>query len=109
MAYVRKKEGRRYQPYYQLVESCRVDGRPRQRVLVHLGDHPTVGAALKAWPKEINRLRRGAGRARDRVPAGGESEPYNRDLLRRADGMEKRAADLEEKLRRLRGYEERRP
>ena len=51
MAYVRKKrvDGGEY---YQLVESRRVDGKPRQKVLVHLGHHPTVNDALKQWPRE---------------------------------------------------------
>lgn len=44
--------------YYQLVESRRVDGKPRQKVLVHLGNHATVDEALKKWPREIRRLRR---------------------------------------------------
>jgi hypothetical protein len=44
--------------YYQLVESRRVDGKPRQKVLVHLGHHPTVDDALKRWPRDVGRLRR---------------------------------------------------
>ena len=44
--------------YYQLVESRRVDGKPRQKVLVHLGHHKTVDEALKRWPREVGRLRR---------------------------------------------------
>jgi len=53
--------------YYQLVENYREKGvkTPRQRVLMHLGTHPTVDDALKAWPKEIRRLRRLAPRAGD--------------------------------------------
>lgn len=43
--------------YYQVVESRRVDGKPRQRVLVHLGEHPTARAALEAWPPEVEHLR----------------------------------------------------
>jgi hypothetical protein len=57
MAYVRKKQVKGKE-YYQLVQSRRVNGNPRQRVLLHLGRHPTVDAALKAWPREIKRLRR---------------------------------------------------
>lgn len=75
MAYVRTKRVG-HQEYYQLVESRRVDGKPRQTVLMHLGHHPDVDAALKAWPKEIKRLRRG--------------------------GYEKAADALKEKLDRLR-------
>jgi hypothetical protein len=44
--------------YYQLVESRRVEGKPRQKVLIHLGFHPTVDDALKQWPREVGRLRR---------------------------------------------------
>lgn len=57
MAFIRKKrvDGGEY---YQLVESRRVDGKPRQKVLVHLGQHPTIDEALKRWPREVGRLRR---------------------------------------------------
>jgi hypothetical protein len=57
MAYVRAKKVKRYH-YHQLVQSHRVDGKPRQKVLLHLSKHPTVDAALAAWPKEISDLRR---------------------------------------------------
>jgi hypothetical protein len=57
MAYVREKKVKRYH-YRQLVESHRVDGKPRQKVLMHLSQHPTVDAALAGWPKEISDLRR---------------------------------------------------
>jgi len=45
--------------YYQLVESRRVDGQPRQKVVMHLGGHDTVDDAIRAWPREISSLRRG--------------------------------------------------
>jgi hypothetical protein len=44
--------------YYQLVESRRVEGKPRQKVLIHLGSHPTVDEALKRWPRKVGGLRR---------------------------------------------------
>ncbi len=97
MAYVRTKGGR-----YQLVESRRVDGQPRQRVLVHLGSYPTVEEALKGWPNDAKRLRRDAEKARGGVPAGRGSEPFYRDVLKRAASLEKQADALEEKLDRLR-------
>ena len=59
---VTKPRGRTDQPwrgrYYQLVQSYRADGRPRQRVVLHLGHHSTVDEALERWPREIGRLRR---------------------------------------------------
>jgi hypothetical protein len=57
LAFVRIKriDGREY---YQLVESRRVDGKPRQKVLMHRGDHATVDDALKRWPREVGGLRR---------------------------------------------------
>ena len=97
MAYVRTKGGR-----YQLVESRRVDGQPRQRVLVHLGSYPTVEEALKGWPNDAKRLRRDAQKARGGVPAGRGSEPFYRDVLKRAASLERQADALEEKLGRLR-------
>ena len=57
MAFVRTKriDGGEY---YQLVESRRVEGKPRQKVLIHLGSYPTVDEAMKRWPREVRRLRR---------------------------------------------------
>jgi hypothetical protein len=57
LAFVRVKrvDGREY---YQLVESRRVDGKPRQKVLMHLGQHASVEEALKRWPREVGGLRR---------------------------------------------------
>jgi hypothetical protein len=100
-AYVRKKRVGQYE-YYQVVESRRVEGEPRQKVLIHLGGHPTVDDALKKWPREIKRLRRHAREARDRVPEGSEAAPTYRDMLKRAASSEKRADDLEANLRKLR-------
>ncbi len=45
--------------FYQLVESRRVGGLPRQRVVMHLGSHATVDEAIEGWPREITGLRRG--------------------------------------------------
>jgi len=85
MAFVRKKRGL-HRDYYQLVESYRPEGvgTPRQRVLFHLGEHPTVDDALKKWPREIKRLR-----------------------ANEEEGTTKRADALEEKLHRLTEYKKR--
>ncbi len=56
--YVRHKTSPGRADYFQVVESRRVNGKPRQRVLVHLGQYSTVEEALKAWPREIQKLRR---------------------------------------------------
>ena len=53
MAYVRKKRNKTGSESYQLVESRRVDGKPRQRVILHLGKYPSVEAALEGLPEEI--------------------------------------------------------
>ena len=100
-AYVRRKRVGHYE-YYQLVGSRRVDGKPRQKVLVHLGEHSTVDEALKQWPRQIRRLRRRAQEGRDKVPKGSESMPVYRDMLKRVAGSEKRADDLETNLEKLR-------
>ena len=57
MAFVRIKrvDGKEY---HQLVESRRVDGKPRQKVLLHLGQHASVEEALKRWPRKVGGLRR---------------------------------------------------
>jgi hypothetical protein len=99
MAYVRTKKvkGRKY---HQLVESRRVGGEPRQKVLVHLGQHPSVDAALEGWPKEIRSLRRRASRERKKAARleGGSA----RAATERAEASEKRASELKSSLRRLR-------
>src|SRR5215217_3186929 len=55
--YVRRMRSRERGPYFQLVRSYREDGRVKQEVLVHLGEHETPEAALTAWPSEIELLR----------------------------------------------------
>jgi hypothetical protein len=56
--YVRRIRSRKHD-YFQLVRSYRnEEGRPRQEVLVHLGEHKTPEAALTAWPGEIAEHRR---------------------------------------------------
>ena len=109
MAYVRKKLVKGGE-YYQLVQSRRVNGNPRQKVLLHLGRHPTVDAALKEWPTEIKRLRRLADKKRRDVqafaaPVDSDKQPrWYRNLLKQADNLSKQAEDLEEKHRRLREF-----
>ncbi len=68
MAFVRRKRVGGGE-YYQLVESRRVDGKPRQKVLVHLGRYPTVDDALRRWPREIGRLRRAGAANADKLEA----------------------------------------
>ena len=57
MAFLRSKivNGKRY---YQLVENERVDGKHKQRVLMHLGRHKTVEAAIADWTEHANWIRR---------------------------------------------------
>jgi hypothetical protein len=104
LAYVRiKRVGGR--EYYQLVESRRVEGNPRQKVLVHLGSHPSVDEALKEWPKAIRRLRRAASKDREIAAMDGrkpEDSSQLRGILKRADSTDRRADDLEKNLKRLR-------
>ena len=51
--YVRSIKSRKYGDYFQLVESYRDAGTVKKRVLLHLGEHQSVEAALSAWPGEI--------------------------------------------------------
>jgi hypothetical protein len=108
LAYVRRK-GAFPNDYHQLVESRRIDGKPRQKVLLHLGRHPTTEAALKAWAREIRKLRRDAEKERDSVPEDYESvygmKTFYRRSLMIADSFERQADELEEKLERLREFE----
>jgi hypothetical protein len=55
--YVRRTKTRGTGPYFQLVASRRVEGKPRTEVLVHLGEYPTPEAALDAWPSDVEQLR----------------------------------------------------
>src|SRR5215211_8728282 len=109
MAYVRKKKVKGVE-YYQLVQSRRVNGNPRQRVLLHLGRHPTVDAALKEWPSEIKRLRRLANKKRRDVqafaaPVDSDKQPsWYRNIINQADNLSKEAEDLEAKHGRLREF-----
>ena len=55
MTYVRKKRtGER--EYYQLVMGRRENGLVRQKVIVHLGKHPTAADAAEAWRSELDRI-----------------------------------------------------
>jgi len=107
MAYVRAKktDGREY---YQLVESRRVEGQPRQRVLVHLGKHPTVDEALREWPKEIRFLRGRAAKEREAGKIWPNNSRIRREILKRVQNTEKRADDLEASLTKLRELRKRR-
>lgn len=66
MAYVRKKKTKGRE-YYQLVEGRRENGKVRQKVLVHLGDCPTVEKALWWWPGRIAKMRLQAHESREHV------------------------------------------
>src|SRR5215217_41175 len=103
-AFVRRTRSRGGE-YYQLVESHRVEGKPRQRVLIHLGRYPTVDDALREWPKEIERLRHFARESRVLGAfsrESGFSEAWVRENTGRATSAEKRADELEENLGKLR-------
>lgn len=90
--------------YCQVVESRRVDGNPRQKVLVHLGHHETVDAALREWPKEIETLRRFASRGVEESASWNFKtfRSWSRETERRAESARRRADDLESNLEKLR-------
>jgi hypothetical protein len=52
VAFVRRKRVGPYE-YHQVVENRWMDGKPRQRVLPHLGGYTSVETALEGWPKEV--------------------------------------------------------
>ena len=104
MAYVRTKKVKGWE-YHQLVESRRVDGEPRQKVLMHLGRHASVNAALKEWPNEIRRLRSRVATERKSAADWPEGSRARRNAIKQADRAEQRANELKanlEELRRLR-------
>jgi hypothetical protein len=104
LAFVRRKRVNSYE-YYQLVESRLEDGKPRQRVLLHLGRYPSVEAALEGWPKEIEGLRRFASQQwykADRLKKEERSFERTLDgLLDRALKAEKLADKIALKLKEL--------
>jgi hypothetical protein len=105
MTYVRKKKVKRYE-YYQLVQNHRVDGKPRQRVIMHLGKEPTVDAALENWPKEIKYLRRRAkkhGAHYENLPEELKDERYYKERFKGiADSARMQADALQARLNKLR-------
>ncbi len=103
MAFVRRKRVGPYE-YYQLVENRWMDGKPRQRVLLHLGRYTTVEAALEGWPKEVEGLRRFASQRRDkaeRLKKGDVAEQMVATVVERAQKAEKLADEIAAKLKRL--------
>jgi len=105
MTYVRKKRVKRYE-YYQLVENHRVDGKPRQRVIMHLGNEPTVDAALANWPKDIQYHRRRAKKHGDRyenLPEELKNQRYYKKNFKDiADSARMQADTLQARLNKLR-------
>ena len=91
MAFVRFKQvdGK---TYYQLVKNERIAGTHHQRVLMHLGSHATVEAAMEAWATQVVNLREEAGQIRERRRGGSV----------RVKELEAQADVLEEKAERLR-------
>ena len=103
MAFVRRKRVGPYE-YYQLVENRWMDGKPRQRVLLHLGRYTTVEAALEGWPKEVEGLRRFASQRRDKaeqLKKGDAAEQMVATVVERAQKAEKLADEIAAKLKRL--------
>jgi hypothetical protein len=74
MSYVTLKPQKGGYLYHQLVESHRVNGQPRQRVLLHLGLHQTVAEAYVAWQRDKRRLKLEVERLRKVVISPPESE-----------------------------------
>jgi len=109
MAFVRKKRVGRYE-YHQLVENHWVDGKPRQKVLLHFGRYPTVKAALEGWPKEIEGLRRFARKHRQRTERlsrdRSSEEKTVESTSQRARKAETLADEIAGKLKKLQVLEE---
>ena len=104
MAFVRRKRVGPYE-YYQIVENLWMNGKPRQRVLLHLGRYTSVEAALEGWPKEIEGLRRFASQQWDKADRLKKEEPsFKRTLetlIERARKAERLAAEITAKLKKL--------
>ena len=108
MAFVRKKQVGPYE-YHQLVENRWVDGKPRQKVLLHLGRYSTVEAALAGWPKEIDGSRRFARKQRQRakrLSRDPSTEEKVEPISERARKAENLADEIALKLKKLQELEE---
>ncbi len=104
MAFVRKKRLGGYK-YYQLVENRWIDGKPRQRVLLHLGRYSDIEVALKQWPGAIERLGRFAQREREKAERlsedPGSTSARSWAARDRATKAERRASALAANLKKL--------
>jgi hypothetical protein len=104
VAFVRRKRVGTYE-YNQLVENRWVDGKPRQRVLLHLGCYTSVETALEGWPKEVEGLRRFASQQWDKADRlKKEERSFERTLealLERALKAERLADEIAAKLKKL--------
>ncbi len=100
--YVRRKTNAAGVVFYQLVENRREDGQPRQRVLLHLGRYSNVDDALEKWSGEIQDEHRRAMQARRLGEEVAEGSTARRDVNKRATTAERRARELEDKLKKLR-------
>ena len=103
MAFVRKKRLGGYE-YYQLVENRWIDGKSRQRVLLHLGRYSDIEVALKEWPGAIERLGRFAQREREKAERLSEDPGFSarsRAARDRATKAERRAGALAANLKKL--------
>ena len=104
MAFVRRKRVGTYE-YNQLVENRWIDGKPRQRVLLHLGRYTSAEAALEGWPKEVEGLRRFASQQWDKADRlKKEERSFERTLealLERALKAERLADEIATKLKKL--------
>jgi hypothetical protein len=104
MAFVRRKRVGPYE-YHQVVENRWIDGKPRQRVLLHLGRYTSVEAALEGWPKEVEGLRRFAGHRWDEADRlKKEESSFERTLETHLEGArkaEKLADEIAAKLKKL--------
>lgn len=59
MAFIRQKVSRGRAAFY-VVESVRVDGKPRQKVLAYLGPCDTIEGAIAHWESELAAYRQAA-------------------------------------------------
>lgn len=105
MAYVRRKKVGGYS-YYQIVENRRVEGAPRQKVLLHLGGYSSVAEALREWPEDIEIARRAAEEARENHETYAPIRSGRSHLKEEARHL-RRARKLQEKLDLLRELVER--
>jgi hypothetical protein len=88
-------------PYYQVLESVRVDGKPRHRVIASWSGHRSLVGAILAFSEEVRTMHEQLDEQRAGLAAGGQ-KTTKRWFVNRVAEMERDLPRLRAKLDGLR-------